>query len=163
MALRPSGEWALASGRDGVPPTRANGEFVIVTVRVTNTGNSPLDQPVDAELESTQVFQSDGGAEGSLPPFGVFSAAPRRFRLHDPDRHAARGQSFGLAGQLLRHCAPQAVAGLVGASARTVLRRAGSPTVPLRDVVDVAGHHGLGHQAGTWPPLAVRRAATGPG
>ena len=59
-------------GRDGAPSTRAKGEFVIVDVKVTNTGRSPLNQPVDAELVSTQVYQSDGFAEGSLQPFGVF-------------------------------------------------------------------------------------------
>jgi hypothetical protein len=60
------------SGQDGAPPTRAKGEFVIVAVRVTNTGHSPLDQPVDAELVSTQVYQADGFAEASLQPFGMF-------------------------------------------------------------------------------------------
>jgi hypothetical protein len=60
------------SGQDGAPSTRANGEFVIVALRVTNTGSSPLEQPVDAELVSTEVFQADGVAEGSLQPLGVF-------------------------------------------------------------------------------------------
>ncbi|HTU86951.1 MAG TPA: DUF4352 domain-containing protein [Solirubrobacteraceae bacterium] len=60
------------SGQDGAPSTRAKGEFVVVAVKVTNTGASPLNQPVDAELVSTQVYQSDGFAEGSREPFGVF-------------------------------------------------------------------------------------------
>jgi len=35
--------------------------------------------------------------------------------------------------------------------------RSGGVAVPLRDVVDVAGHHGVGDQPGAWPPLRPGR------
>jgi hypothetical protein len=88
-------------GQDGAPPTRAKGEFVIATVRVTNTGSSPLTGPVNAELvTSTQDYQADGFAEGALIRYGVFplrrgASATTNFAFDVPPSAAAGAVSGG--------------------------------------------------------------------
>jgi hypothetical protein len=88
-------------GPDGSAPTVAKGVFLIVDVRVTDTGRGPLEHPVNASfVTATATYDASGFAEGALQPLGVFPLKPGKstrthFAFDIPAATVADARSHG--------------------------------------------------------------------